>query len=147
MCTPTALDAMARWLVFTLAGVGLFAIIPGSSFAAPAFASARWLLALHPIQWAVVVMILLAWGLFAHHLVTLAVALVRDGLMVGLGVAALLSVVACLVALVVGTMEALVASLVLVIGLHAGLCLRIDVVTRRTSAASAMTKVRSAPAL
>ena len=142
MHTPTALDALARWLVFTLAGVGLFSIIPVSSFAAPMFASARWLLALHPIQWAAVIMILLAWGLFADHLLILGAASPRDGLGLCLAVGALLSVLGCLLALVFGTIPELLGSLALAIGLHAALCLRFDAVARRTSADSVGAEAR-----
>lgn len=131
MHTPTAVDAMARWLVFTLAGVGLFAIIPGSSFAAPAFASTRWLFALHPVQWVAVVMILLAWLLFVVHIVRLGVAWGRDAAVLALAVASVLSVGAGVGALLLGSLTSVVATLAVVIVVNAALCVRIDVLARR----------------
>ncbi|WP_282005807.1 hypothetical protein [Propioniciclava sinopodophylli] len=140
MRTPTAIDAMARWLVFTLAGVGLFAIIPGSSFAAPAFASTRWLFALHPVQWVGVVMIVLAWLLFVVHIVRLGVAWGRDAVVVTLAVASLLSTGASVGVLLLGSLASVVATLAVVIVVNVALCVRIDVLARRVTTCPATGK-------
>ena len=146
MRTPTAFDAMARWLVFTLAGVGLFAIVPGSSFAAPTFASTCWLFALHPVQWVAVGMIVLAWVLLVVHLVRLGVAWGQDVLVVVLGVASVIAGAGSVVALVLGPPPSVLASLVVVVALHAALCLRIDGLARRVVVCPVTGEVRAATA-
>lgn len=126
MRNPTAIDAMARWLVLTLAGVGLFALIPGSSFAAPGFTSTRWLLALHPVQFGAVVMMALAWVLFVVHLALLAGPWLRDPVSLVLAALALASVAGCVLAFVSGPPSSVVGSFLVSLGLHIALCVRID---------------------
>lgn len=126
MRNPTALDAMARWLVLTLAGVGLFALIPGSSFAAPGFSSTRWFLTLHPVQVVALVMMALAWVLFVVHLALLAGPWLRDPLSVTLAVLAVASVGAAVAAFSWGPTESVVGTFVASVALHIGLCARID---------------------
>lgn len=126
MRTPTALDAMARWLVLTLAGVGLFALIPGSSFAAPSFTSTRWLLSLHPVQVVALAMMGLAWLLFVVHVAQLADRWIRDPMSLTLAVLALTGVVLFVVACTWGRTESLVGAFLLAIGLHVVLCVRVD---------------------
>ena len=130
MRNPTALDAMARWLVLTLAGVGLFALIPGSSFAAPGFASTRWLFSLHPVQLVAVVMIIAAWVLFVVHLAVLGGPWMRDLPSIALAVLALVSVGASAAAFTWGTTTSIVTAFLVSVGLHVALCLRIDRIAR-----------------
>lgn len=126
MRTPAALDAMARWLVLTLAGVGLFALVPGSSFAAPGFSATRWVLALHPVQLLALLMMGLAWVLFVVHVAMLAGPWLRDGVSLALAVSALASVGASIAAFIWGSTEMLIGVVLITIGLHVALCLRID---------------------
>lgn len=128
MRTPKPLDAMARWLVLTLAGVGLFALVPGSSFAAPSFASTRWLLALHPVQLVAVAMITLAWVLYVVHILLIPGPWWRDPSALVLAALALASVAACVVALTAGSVAPLLAAFVGSIAVHVGLCVRIELV-------------------
>lgn len=130
MRNPTALDALARWLVLSLAGVGLFALIPGTSYAAPGFASTRWFFALHPVQVIALGMIALAWVLFVVHVALLRGPWLRDPVGLGLGALALVSVGGCIAALTLGVGESIVATAVVSVALHVAFCLRVDRLAR-----------------
>lgn len=134
MRNPTALDAMARWLVLTLAGVGLFALVPGSSFAAPEFSSTRWFLALHPVQFVALVMMALAWALFVVHVALLAGPWLRDVPSVTLAVLAVASVGASIAAFSWGPAESVVVAFLASIVVHVALCVRIDWFRRQGAA-------------
>lgn len=119
---------MARWLVLTLAGVGLFALMPGP-LAGPT--SARWLASLSPMQVLAAVMIALAWLLFAWHILQARHLWLRDGVGLALAASAALALVACVVAFVIGVAASMVGALIVATGLNIALCARIDALTRR----------------
>lgn len=143
MRTPTALDAMAKWLVLTLAGVGLFALVPGSSFAAPSFAETRWLLALHPVQFGALMMMALAWALFVVQLVRQARRWRRDPLSWALAMLALASVIAFVVGVSAGAADVLLSSFLVSLALHITLCVRIDWVAGRAGDPAPTASVRA----
>lgn len=126
MRTPTALDAMARWLVLTLAGLGLFAMFPATSFALSGLVSARWLVALHPIQWFAVVMMVAAWLLFAVHLARLVAGRARDGAFIVLAAASVLALAGSVAAALLGSATFVLLGLAVVVVLHVALCLRVE---------------------
>ncbi len=142
MRNPNALDAMARWLVLTLAGVGLFALVPGSSFAAPGFASTRWLLALHPVQLAALVMMALAWLLFVVHVGQLGEQWVRDLLSVTLALVSLASVGLVAAAFTWGPVGSVVGAFLASLGVHIALCVRIELIGRRRAPAASVVRPR-----
>lgn len=130
MRTPSALDAMARWLVLTLAALGLFALVPGTSFAAPGFSSARWLVVGHPVQVGALVMMALAWVLLVVHVLQWRARWRRDGVSVLLAAAAAVAVVLCVGSFLWGEGPVVAAGLTLLLATHAALCVRIDRVER-----------------
>lgn len=130
MRNRTALDAVARWLVLTLAGVGLFALMPATSFAAPGFAATRWL-SMQPVQLLALAMVVLAWILLVVHLAQLRGPWLRD---VTSWTLALLSVVAagaCVAAFGWGTTASTAGSFVVAVVVQVVLGLRIDGLARR----------------
>lgn len=130
MRNPTALDAMARWLVLTLAAVGLFALVPGTSYAAPGFASTRWLFALHPVQVVAVVMIVAAWVLFVVHVALLRGPWLRDPVSLCLGALALVAAGVFVAAFSMGVQQSIVATSIVAVALHVAFCVRVDRIRR-----------------
>lgn len=138
MRNPTALDAVARWLVLTLAGVGLFALMPVSSFAAPGFSSTR-LLSMQPVQLLALAMVVLAWILLVVHLAKLRGPWLHDAASWALASLSAIAAVACLAAFGWGTTASIAGSFVVAAVVQVILGLRIDGLARRPLKQSAAT--------
>lgn len=135
MLTPTALDAMARWLVLTLAGLGLFALVSATSDAAPGFASTRWVFELHPVQFVAILMIVVAWVLFVARMMLLRRVWAGDPRSVALGFLSVGAVAACVISLgwVPPSMIVTATAMVSAVVLTGAFCVRVDRLARSSA--------------
>ncbi len=126
MRLPHARDALAKWLVVCLAGVGLAALLPqglGARVVARLAGVPSGLTVAHLIGLGVIA---LGWCLFVVHVLALRSVWSHDPASLALGIACFVSLVAAAMALVLGTVAILAWTIAASMGLHVGLCLRID---------------------
>lgn len=97
MRNPTALDAMVRWLVLTVAGVGLLVLFPPATFGADSALRVP-VLGLQVVELVAVATLAAAWVLFIVHLVRLRRQWLTDPIALALGAASLIAAVGTIAA-------------------------------------------------
>lgn len=133
MRCPSALDALARWLVLTLAGVGLLALFPVNTFGGRAVLVVAGVGSFNPIQVLGVGMVVVAWLLFVAHVLSLRSPWWRDPAALVLAAVALVAVAGAATAFLLGSAVPLAGLLAVAVAVQVALSIRIDLLQRPAS--------------
>lgn len=139
MRTPTAFDAVARWIAASLAGCVLLAIVPPGTVRWPAEAFGP----LEVVHLTAVVILVAAWLQFVAHVALAHRTWSGDPLSIVLVCASAVASAACIVTAVSNTWQALGVAVGFAVVVQVALALRIDARKRASAAEAAST----APAL
>lgn len=130
MRCPSALDALARWLVLTLAGVGLLALFPSATFGGRGVLMIAGVGSFNPIQMLGVGMVAVAWLLYVAHVLSLSSPWWRDPAALALAAVAAVAVAAAGTAFFLGHALLLGVLLAVAVIVQVALSIRIDLLQR-----------------